>query len=460
MKKRDAVRFHNALKDIQQLRNALTDLVPALPFATEQISNMETLFANNRYTPLTINRLLLAYLYCEHGIIQTAIEQPVQDAFRGGLDIESTELDADNIKQFQDYLEEKDVLGTIQEALIWKRLFGGAGIIINAAQDPANPFTAEEFTDLEFYAADRWELNAPNRKADSYTFYSVKIDASRVITLTGKKAPSFVRPQLNGWGMSEIEHMVRDLNAYFKNKNLGFELMDEAKIDVYGIAGFNKALLTSSGTNIIQRRIQLANEVKNYQRAVVMDKEDTYDQKQLNLSNTADMTKECRIGIASALRMPITKLFGISAAGFNSGEDDIENYNSMVESDVRTPARPVIRKILGLCMYKLFGFEPDFHFDFKPLRIMGEKEEEEIKTSQQNRVVTLYSLGLLTPEEVGNALSQYKLLPMKTALEQGLLTDPTPPGQQNAPQGDGQGPTDSKPGTKDDNGEDAPPATI
>ena len=30
------------------------------------------------------------------------------------------------------------------------------------------------------------------------------------------------------------------------------------------------------------------------------------------------------------LKMPITKLFGISAAGFSSGEDDIENYNSMI----------------------------------------------------------------------------------------------------------------------------------
>jgi phage-related protein (TIGR01555 family) len=284
----------NALKEIQTLKNTLGDLVPQQAYQTVQLSNMETLMMNNRYTPLTVQRILLAYLYQEHGIIQTAVDQPVQDAIRGGLEITSGELDNDDIKELQKYMENHNILDTVAEAETWKRLFGGAGIIINLEVDPAQPFKNEKTKKLEFYACDRWELASGTISAEHFNFYGTDIHTSRVIKLCGRKAPSFIRPQLQGWGMSEVERMVRDLNAYLKNKNLIFELLDESKIDVYKIKGFNTSLITAAGTSKIQKRIELANQLKNYQNAVVMDKEDDYEQKSLAYSGLAEMIKEDR----------------------------------------------------------------------------------------------------------------------------------------------------------------------
>ena len=136
------------------------------------------------------------------------------------------------------------------------------------------------------------------------------------------------------------------------------------------------------------------------------------------------MIKENRIGIASALKMPMTKLFGLSAAGFNSGEDDIENYNAMIESEIRNKLRQPLRVILSLCAMQVFGYIPEFKFEFKPLRIMSEKEEEEINTSRHNRCMSLYQNGLLSAKELGEALDSYKLLPIQTEMEQGLLPEP------------------------------------
>jgi phage-related protein (TIGR01555 family) len=415
--------------DILELRNSLGDLLPSQADNTEQLSSLETLYRNQRYTPLTINRILISYLYCEHGIIQTAIDQPVLDAFRGGVDIQSPELDNDDIQELQDLMKQVKVIPTAQQAAIWKRLFGGSGIIINVDVDPTRPFDAKATNELEFYCADRWELNGQSRFVEKFNFYGVEIHSSRVITLVGKEPPSIIRPQLLGWGMSEVERMVRDLNAYLKNKNLVFELLDEAKVDVFHIDGFNNALATATGTEKIRRRVELAAQIKNYQNALVMDTKDTYDQKTLTFSGLPEMIKETRIGIACALKIPLTKLFGLSAAGFNSGEDDIENYNSMVESDIRTPMEPVLKTMISLCCMKLFGHIPQFNIKYKPLRMMSELDEENINKIRHDRMMDLYREGIINSEELAQALQHYKLIPIETQAEQGLLPDqPEKPG--------------------------------
>jgi len=87
--------------------------------------------------------------------------------------------------------------------------------------------------------------------------------------------------------MSEIERCIRAINSFVKFENLVFELLDEAKIDVFQIMGFNDALLTDEGTANTQRRVDLANRMKNFQNALVMDKEDSYQQNQLSWSGLA-----------------------------------------------------------------------------------------------------------------------------------------------------------------------------
>jgi len=68
-----------------------------------------------------------------------------------------------------------------------------------------------------------------------------------------------------------------------------------------------------------------------------MDMKDDYEQKQITFTGLSDVLSQIRYGIAADVKMPMAKLFGMSASGFNSGEDDIENYNAMIESSVRRP---------------------------------------------------------------------------------------------------------------------------
>ena len=57
------------------------------------------------------------------------------------------------------------------------------------------------------------------------------------------------------------------------------------------------------------------NYLKNYHRALILDTDDDFVQKQLSMSGWGEVFKQIMIGMAAAVRMPVTKLFGFAASG-------------------------------------------------------------------------------------------------------------------------------------------------
>jgi phage-related protein (TIGR01555 family) len=368
----------------------------------------------------------LSQTYLEHGIIQVVIDQPIDDAFRGGITIRCPELSSDDIKDLDYYLSTQQILETYAQALKWARLYGGSGIIINAGQDLTKPLVVnsiKETTPLEFYAADRWELSySPSgmstldqfKEEDTidcpYNYYGHRIHIDNIIKLKNKDAPSLIRGQFGGWGVSELEKIIRSYNQYLKHQNVTYELLDESKIDVFKLNGFNSAIATRDGAQKTATRVALAAKIKNYQNALVMDIDDEYEQKTLGFSGLSEILTQIRIGLACDLRMPMTKLFGLSAAGFSSGEDDIENYNAMIESDIRSKCKTGMIKILNIACQKVLGYIPEnITFEFKPLRIMTNQQESTVKTDALNRITTAVNSGLCTAEKAVELINNDKI---------------------------------------------------
>lgn len=385
------------------------------PFS-EQISQATTIFKNLRYYLVSNFRQILSQVYCEFGLVRTIVDVPVDDALRGGVEIKSKQLSEDQIQELLDSLDRDDDLNIAGQALKWNRLFGGAGIIILTDQDPEEEFQIESLTDrdsLEFRAVDMWELYWDKQNTEGYdpaiqqedfefySYYGEKVHKSRVMRMKGLVAPSFVRPRLRGWGLSVVEILVRSINQYLKATDLSFEVMDEFKLDVYRIKDLVSTLLSGqAGEQAVFKRLQIANMQKNYQNAIVLDKEDEYDHKQLSFAGLAEAQAGIRMQVASDLRMPLTKIFGISAAGFNSGEDDIEVYNGMVESEIRSKSKYHILRMCEIKSQVLFGFIPDdLSIKFKPLRVLSAEQVETVKTQKFTRALQGAQAGLLSVKE-------------------------------------------------------------
>lgn len=370
------------------------------------LTSFEPMSQSIQFAPLTLQWLTLMYSYTTYGIIQRAIDVPVYDAFRGGVEIESAgnEMDAQDIDDVSEALESWGILEAFRDGNIWARTFGGGALIFNQdGEDYRTPLDMSRIGDapVEIYDASRWELGSESRVPVSgfYDFYGLQVHASRVMTLCGKRAPFLIRDQLAGWGLSEIQRISEDFNGYMRTKNAKFELMLEAKVDVFNIDGYKNQLASPMASQLTKRRIALINQFKSYNNALVMDKNDTYTQKQISFAGIAEMAKENRMDIAEAMQMPQSKIWGIAASGFADGEGDLESYNANVESNIREPNRPRLRRVLDMVIRAVKGGEFKFKFKYKPLRVLSSEIEEQIKKSETDRILANLNAGLLSPRQ-------------------------------------------------------------
>ena len=411
------------------------------------LSTPEQFITSADYSTLTLNRPALNYGFKTYGLVRSLIRQPVDDAFKGGIDIDIPEIDdPDEMEKLLQLMEDEGDLEVAKSVFTWDRLFGGAGLIVVTDQDPSTPLDEAKLEGklLRFLSADRWELILSGLNVSSsgyeqslteleqarqmyayasegrYNYYGVPLHDSRVVKVVGQEAPSLIRPRLQGWGLSVLEQCLRSLQTYIKFQNLLYDLVDEAKIDIYRLQDFASQLLSAEGTSTTKLRIALQNAIKNYQNAIVLDKEDEYEQKQITFSGLADIFVEFRINLCADLKIPYNKLFGQSATGFASGEDAMENYNAMIEVEVRSKSRKLVRRIIALRCLQLWGFVPKFTFNFKPLREMTATEEEQVAASKQNRVMQLRQADQISGQEADEILHKEGLLEIQTEVGDGL----------------------------------------
>lgn len=409
------------------------------------VENINTTFQNLRWYLVSNYRQMLNQLYAEVGLVQTIVDVPVDDAFRGGIDIKSKQLDEDQIQELQISMDRDADLIVAAQAQKWNRLFGGAGLLILVGdQDPSEPLDISAIgpsTPLEFRAADMWELfwdqqntegfdpSLQSEAFQTYSYYGEQIDKSRVMRLKGLEAPSFLRPRLRGWGLCIVETLVRSLNQYLKATDLSFEVLDEFKVDVYKIKNFVNTLMSPGASQKISEHIQRTNYLKNFQNAIIMDSEDDWDHKQLSFAGLAETMAGIRMQVAADMRMPITKLFGTSASqGIgNNDQNDMENYNAMVESQIRNKSKYDVLRICEIKCQKLFGFIPDdITIAFKPLRVLSAEQEENVKTQKFNRLQAAADSGRVSTLEYREAANKGNLfdITLDTAGDQLNPDDP------------------------------------
>lgn len=402
---------NNGLETALGLQNAPNVNVSYLP---------TTLWRGASPSILSLQYVLLSNTYKSNGFAATVVDLPVADAFRdGGFTIDSNTLSAEELQQLEEKMSDCNDVETLKDCLRWGRLYGGGLIIVNTSQKSDTPFNPATIKgeEVEFLAVDRWQCypvapslylaeqfmlqdNTMGADGDNIIF-----DKSRVFYYTGKVQPYYIRNQLQGWGTSVFEDVIPQLNQYLKANSVILELLDEAKIDILKIFGLGDLLLSPGGEALVRRRVDIAAANKNYKSMITMDSQDDYDQKQLSFGSVDQILEKIFLLICSCLRIPYSKVFGRGASGFSSGEDDLENYNAMIMSEIRVPATKILKQMIDIRCYQLFGRKiPDLTVTWKPLRVLTETEQQSIVTQKVDTYIKLLQSGILTPKQVAEKL--------------------------------------------------------
>lgn len=379
---------------------------------------------------ITMHWVALTNAYNKNSFLQTAVNQKVEDAFKNeGLIIDSKTLDTDELEQLRNTMEEEGDIEAIIDCIRWGRLYGGGCIIANTTQDASEPLDKNSLKGkpLKFLATNRWQCTAQGiapQLAEKFVFTdaftenetefkeqmglnNVEIHKSRVGIFTGSNAPYLTRTIVQGWNTSLFEGILEPIENLLGGFNVTLELLSEAKIDIFKISNLATVLTSADGERMIQKRLQVATANKNYKSSIAMDMEDDYQQKQISFGGIPQLLEQLMYIFCGYLRYPVAKLFGKGANGFSSGDDDLENYNSTVESEVRIPARRLIHWVVNLRCLQLFGRElPDFKPKWKPLREMTEKDMAEVNSRKLADYITLLEHQVMTARQVAQKLTE------------------------------------------------------
>ena len=409
------------------INNGLADALGLPNGVAQDPSILSKIFASNIGGLLTYRWVSLTNAYNKNSFLQTAVNQKVEDAFRNdGLIIDTKTLSTEEIEQLRKTMEEEGDIEAIMDCIRWGRLYGGGVLVANTEQDPSLPLDEKQLKGrkLKFLATNRWQCTSQSINpyiAKTFIFTdnmqegedqlskanNLTVDASRVAIFTGNNAPYLTRTILNGWNASIFEGILEPIQNLLGGFNVTLELLSEAKIDVFKIADLATVLLSPNGEKQIQKRLAIATANKNYKASLAMDANDDYQQKQISFSGIPQLLEQLMYIFCGYLRYPVSKLFGKGSSGFSSGDDDLENYNGTVDSEVRIPARRLITWVVNLRCQQLFGRElPDFRPKWRPLRVMSEKDQAEINSRKLDDYLKLKEAQVMTGQQVAQKLTE------------------------------------------------------
>lgn len=366
-----------------------------------------------QYHPLGHEQLLASYRSA--WLPRAIVDIPAQDATRKWR---AWQAETDQITKIEKVEKRLRVRETVLQALIAARLFGGAAIYIStgdrAADKPIDPAMVKEIKGLVVLTP--MQLNPGEINRDIYSDYygrpehyelqsqggaPIKIHASRLVVMEGSSVPD-ITLQYSGWGDSVLQStMDAVLQADSANANIN-SLIFEAKVDVFRFQG----LMTQLGTNqddMVVKRMSAQATIKGINGAVVLDKEDEYDQKSASFGSLPDLMDRFMNNVAGASRIPVTRLFGRSSVGLSgTGDGDERVYFDHINHLQTTEIEPALHVLDECLIWTALGSRPEeVFYTWNPLRQVTEKERAEIfkTTADAARAIAGAQAGELIPVE-------------------------------------------------------------
>ncbi len=353
------------------------------------------------------------------------VDIPAMDSVRKGRDWQA---ENDQIELIE--AEEKR-LGFWQKLLevqIKARLWGGAAIYIGTGDsNPAEPLALERIgkgglryltvlhrREISAGEIDQDALSETYGKPKSYQVMSgtaaiADVHPSRLAVFVGAPHPDpWLAAGVNkGWGDSALEAVFTAVkNADGTAANIA-SLVFEANVDIFRIPDFMNSLSDPAYEKKIVDRFTLAAAAKGINKALLLDKDEEYDRKQVAFSQLPDVMQSFLQMAAGAADIPVTRLLGQSPAGMNStGTSDMKNYHARIQSMQALQITPAIYRLDECLIRSALGARPpEIYYRWAPLEQMSEKEQAEIGKMNAETTEVLGRSGLFLSEELRKAVT-------------------------------------------------------
>lgn len=350
--------------------------------------------------------------YMSNWLARQIVDVPAEDMTREWRSHKCE--DADIIRAEEDRLQIPIAANT---ALAWARLYGGGAILMLTGQDLSKPLNLNRIKKgglQRVIVFDRWDLSAMtintwNVLAANYLqpeFYTVRGGAQQIhwshfARFNGARLPLRQMAITQGWGDSELRKCMDDIMDMVASKDGIAELMQEANVDVVKREGLTDELASDQDDAIISR-YALFSQMKSIVHMALLDGDETYERKTLDLGGVAPVIEMFMTWISGAADIPLTRLFGTSAKGLNAtGEGDLTNYYNSIRAKQLTQLDPGMRQLDEVLVRSALGHWPDdYNYIWNPLAQLNEKEIAEARRITAEMDQTYLDLNVIQLSQV------------------------------------------------------------
>lgn len=401
-----------------------------------------------RTSRLSQQREYLNETFSGDDLVANVVEIPAEEAVREWFEvvIQGDEDDggADNetASSIMGQLDELNAQEVTADALVWSRLFGGSVILLGVddGQEVDQPLNFDTIKSLDWIAAlDRFDIEIDSFYEDPLEenyglpeFYRVTgstvvprsgapdaaraslnpiIHESRLIRFDGTRTTRRRRRENRGWADSVLERTLDVIRDYQASQGGIAHLLTTFSQAVLKIKDLAKALAADKDA-LVLKRLTMLDMARSIVKAIPIDAEhEDYTTTGQAVGGMADLVDRQMMRVSSAVRIPVTLLFGRSPAGMNAtGESDIRLFYDRIASFQETQLRRRLEYLLTVMLNAkdgpTGGAEPEsWSFDFVPLYQESSKEQAETRLAVAKTDDIYLKNGVVSADEI--ALSRY-----------------------------------------------------
>lgn len=399
------------------VNDSLTSYVSGLGTARDKMTSAH-------YMQSMVSDFELVNAYNSSWIAKKIVDIPAFDAIKSWR---NWQADADVISIIEAEESRVGLRDKILSALISARLLGWSAIYVSVGdEDPSLPLNVNKIgkDGLKFITVlskrdiipgeiDTDPLSpyygTPSHYQVAGSSSVVSIHPSRIAIIVGEKAPPGADIGLfrNQPGVSTLQSCYGAIkNADSTTANIA-SLVFESNVDVFGVPDLMASFSDPDYHRRLIERFSLAATAKGINRALIRDKDEEYDRKQISFGGLDAILEAMLEQVCGAADIPATRLLGKSPGGLSSaGESDMNNYYDKIRGmqslvlagPLRLIDQVLIRSAIG-------GYPDDVFYTWPPLEVANEKERAEIGKMNADTAAVLVGTGLFLPEELRGAVS-------------------------------------------------------
>lgn len=332
--------------------------------------------------------------------------------------------------------------GVLADALSWSAMHGDTLVVaITNAIDHEKPLSLDSEEIVKFLVFREDEYKPSSDVISDITSEHYLMPESYTVNVTTDKKNQMTfhwsrchRIKLGRQPLSKIsEYGESDLQApadaikIFEAAVIGIgDLIGSANVDIIKIKDMNNSIANCEEEGILRYAMMFAQTLSSTNLGMI-DREDEYIQKVTNFGGLSEVIDRMFSVLAGALDRPITVLFGQSASGFATGEEDNRRYYETINALQESRLRPLQDFVDKFVLDAIGGGLEDLDYTYPSIDSMNAKERAEILGVMSPALVQLVTEGVITEEAALREMVDRGALMSVTEDDIGEVKDVTAP---------------------------------